>query len=81
MEIKIVPSSELAIHVDNKKVGQLDALRIDLGKSVGLFSMPKIKLSISIHASAFSNQANLDALLNKVCKYNFLEITLIKPVL
>lgn len=81
MQLKIEPTSELSIKLGDKRIGKLDGLYIDLVNStrILMFSIPKIKLGVSIYASTFDGDTKkLDNLLAKVSKATFLDVTLIK---
>lgn len=78
MQLKIEPTSELLLKLGDKKIGKLDALCIDVSNG-GFLGVPKVKLSISIDASAFEGDSKtLNALIEKVQKFKFLDVTLKK---
>lgn len=80
MELRIEPSSELTLKLKDKKIGRLEALCLDVSSSASMFiSVPKVKLSISVNASAFENdQSTLKTLVDKLSKFKFLDIVIKK---
>jgi hypothetical protein len=79
MQLKIEPTSELSLKLGDKKIGRVEGLYIDVANSASVFmAIPKVKIAISVNANAFENSGKLKELVDKVSKFKFLDLTIIK---
>ena len=79
MNLKVKPTTELALWLGDKKIGSLDALCLDLSSGGGFLGVPKVKLAITVNANAFDGDSkSLTSLIEKVSKFKFLDVTLRK---
>jgi hypothetical protein len=79
MELKIEPSSELTLKIGGKRIGKLEGLYIDITGATSFLGVPKIKLKLTVDAKAFEGDTKmLSALCDRVQKYKFLEMTVMK---
>lgn len=77
MELRIEPTAELSLKFQNKKIGRLEALILDVSSGGGFLGVPKVKLAISINGPAFGDdKKTLNTLLEKLQKFKFLDILL-----
>jgi len=79
MQLKIDPVAELTLKLNNKKIGRLDSLNIDLSSGSLFMAIPKVSLNIVVYAKEFGDdQKLLSTLIDKVGKYKFLQLTIVK---
>jgi hypothetical protein len=79
MELKIEPSSELTLKIGGKRIGKLEGLYIDVTGATSFLGVPKIKLKLTVDAKAFDGDTKaLSTLCDKVSKYKFLDLTVVK---
>jgi hypothetical protein len=79
MQLKIEPTSELSLKLGGKKIGCLSALVIDVSNSASMFlAVPKVQLEIIINANAVDDEKKLKELVDKISKFKFLQLTIVK---
>lgn len=79
MQLKIEPTTELSLKLAGKRIGKLEGLLIDVSNSASVFmAVPKVQIAISVNASAFDDEKKLKELTEKVSKFKFLQLTIIK---
>lgn len=79
MELRIEPTNELSLKLKGNRIGRLDALCLDVDSGGGLLGVPKVSLAVSVNQSAFENEQLCEKFVNKLSKFKFLQITLLKP--
>jgi hypothetical protein len=74
MELRIEPSADMNIKLQNKVIGKLEALVLDISSGGGLLGIPKVKLEVSLDRGVFVDDEGFTNVLNKLKKFSFLKV-------
>lgn len=74
MIININPSSPLYIVYNNKQIGLIDSLYIDLTSGGLLVPFPKVKVNLNVYKNICPQEV-----INKMKRFRFLSINVIDP--